>query len=282
MKILLTGGDGQLGQALQQQLRQSPWQLISLNRQQLDITNQAAVASALRQHQPQWVINAAAYTQVDRAEQQPGLAMAINTQGAGHLATAAQQYGAAIVQLSTDYVFDGTKAGGYRESDKPNPINSYGRSKLAGEEAVAAANPRHLILRTAWAFGFQGDNFATRLLRLAQQTASLPMVTTQKGSPTPYPQLAEAICRMLQHPTPQWGIYHYAGAPATNRIDFARRILLYGQACGLIAQCPELIPVDAQQFPQAAARPANSVLNCHKIAQNFAIMPADWQAALAQ
>ena len=287
MKILLTGADGQLGQALRQQLRQSPWQLVSLNRQQLDITNTAAVNLALQQHQPQWVINTAAYTQVDRAEQQPELAMAINALGAGYLARAARDVGAAILQLSTDYVFDGHLEGygqgnhGYRESDTPSPINTYGRSKLAGEEAVAVANPQHLILRTAWTFGLEGNNFATRLLQLARQEHSLPMVAEQWGSPTPYHQLAKAVCHLLAHTKPNWGIYHYAGTPVASRIDFARQILLYGYNQGLIAQCPELIPVDASYFPQAAQRPRYSALNSDKIAQTFAIMPADWQAALA-
>lgn len=285
MKILVTGANGQVGHCLQQQLHKNGWDFVALTRAELDISNVTAVDAAIAQIQPDVIINAAAYTAVDKAEQEQELAYAINRDGPANLARAAKNSGAAILHISTDYVFAGDAADTYSEDDATSPQGVYGKSKLEGEQAVAVANDKHIILRTAWVFGEHGNNFVKTMIRLGSSRDTLGIVADQEGGPTYAGDIAGALLSIVKHyaagnPT-SWGIYHYSGAPHISWFGFAQQIFtevaqaeLYNKAV------PQLNAITTADYPTPAKRPANSKLNCDKIAQVFGISPSDWQSAL--
>ena len=285
MKILVTGANGQIGHCLQQQVGQKNWAFSAFTRTELDITDPQAVNQIVQRLCPNIIINAAAYTAVDKAEQELELAYAVNRDGPANLARAAKDVNAAIFHISTDYVFSGDATGAYTEDAPTNPQGVYGQSKLAGELAVAAANDKHIILRTAWVFGEHGNNFAKTMIRLGKIKDALNIVADQEGSPTYADDIAKALLTMAQHysegkPTP-WGTYHYSGQPYVSWYGFAREIFTEVEQAGLyVKRVPQLNAITTAEYPTPAKRPANSKLDCKKIEQAFGVTPSDWRSAL--
>ncbi|WP_028357570.1 dTDP-4-dehydrorhamnose reductase [Brackiella oedipodis] len=283
MKILITGAAGQVGQEFSR-LTATDAELIALSRQELDITQAAHVQEVVQSLRPNFIINAAAYTAVDKAESEPELAYAINAQAPEYLAKACQTVGAALLHISTDYVFDGHHTAPYKETDAVGPTGVYGKSKLAGEEAIARHCEQHIILRTAWVFGEHGHNFVKTMLRLASKE-QLNIVADQHGSPTYAADIAQAlltIARQLAHKgSSAWGIYHYSGAPYVTWADFAQEIFDAAMQQKLIAQAPQIKRIPTTEYPTPAQRPLNSRLDCQKIQAEFAIPPSNWRRVLA-
>jgi len=278
MKVLVAGAQGQLARALLEEAQsQTGLQLVALGRPHLDLRDKSAIARAIEAVRPDVIVNAAAYTAVDKAESEPEAAFALNRDGAGALAAASRAAGCPIVHISTDYVFDGAKAAPYVETDLPNPTSVYGRSKLDGEAAVAAANPRHVILRTAWLYAPYGQNFLRTMLRLARERPQLRVVDDQRGNPTYVPHLAHAVlCIAAQlGGTAPWGIYHAAANGETTWAGFAVSIVAAGARHG-VPQVP-VIPITTAEYPTPAKRPANSRLDCSKLARAFAVRLPPWQ-----
>jgi dTDP-4-dehydrorhamnose reductase len=256
MRLLVTGAAGMLGQDVVRAGRDAGHDVVGLAREELDITDSAAVDSTVRAARPDRVLNCAAFTDVDGAESRPEDADRVNRLGAGVVAAAAAVTGAAVVQISTDYVFDGTASRPYVESDVPNPLSAYGRTKLAGERAVAAANERHAIVRSSWLFGAGGPNFVATMLRLARGRDEVSVVTDQVGCPTWTGHLACALVALCSRFAP--GIHHVAGADECSWHDFAREI--FAQAG---ATC-RVLPASSADLDRRAPRPAYSVLHSER------------------
>jgi dTDP-4-dehydrorhamnose reductase len=250
-------------------------------RPELDLKHPESVARAIALRRPDIVINLAAFTAVDRAESERELAFAVNAAGAGAVAEAAAQCGAAVIHISTDYVFAGDKTSAYTEEDATDPRCVYGASKLEGERLVLAANPRALILRTSWVFDAQGANFVRTMLRLARSRASIGVVADQAGCPTFAGDLAAAISAIAEKlgDGGPGGIYHCAGAGATTWADFAIAIFALSQARG--GPFAEIVRIRSSEFPTPAPRPANSVLNCKKLLADYGIELPSWRSSLA-
>ncbi len=251
MRILITGASGQLGCALQTALL-GEHELVAADIPDLNITRIDDVRLALRQHQPELLINCAAYTQVDAAESDPDAAYTVNATGARNLAIASFEQEVPLLQISTDYVFDGRAQTPYHEYCLPNPQSIYGKSKLAGEEAVRQHNPRHYVVRTAWLYHTEGRNFAHTMLNLAQQRSEVRVVNDQIGSPTYAPHLAHALIQLFV--TRAYGTYHLAGAGQASWFDLTRA--LYAE---LGINTP-VIPISTAEFPRPAPRPMLSAL----------------------
>jgi dTDP-4-dehydrorhamnose reductase len=285
MKILVAGAQGQLARALLETAQRQPsHQVVPLGRPQLDLLDRATIAKAMAGLEPDLLVNAAAYTAVDKAESDMETAFAVNRDGAGALAAAARASDIPIIHVSTDYVFDGRKIGAYVETDATNPLGVYAKSKLEGELAVAAANPRHLILRTAWLYAPYGANFLRTMLRLARERPELRVVADQHGQPTYVPHLAEAIlaiAKALSNRQGQgrWGTYHIAAGGETTWHGFAGAIVRAGARLGT-PQVP-VIPITTAEYPTLAARPANSRLDCSKLERTFGVRLPHWQQGLA-
>lgn len=285
MKVLVTGANGQVGYCLQQQLQHLGLEHQALTRAELDIRDEQAVSHILNTYQPSVVINAAAYTAVDKAETDADNAFAINRDGAANLARATAAIGAALFHISTDYVFAGNSQHPYREDDLLGPQGIYGHSKLEGEQAVTHTNPKHIILRTAWVFGEHGNNFVKTMVRLGRTRDSLGVVADQYGGPTYAGDIAAALITIAQqyqqHGDLPWGIYHYAGMPHTSWHGFAQAIFAAVEKGHLYDKAiPQVNPIATSDYPTPAVRPANSRLDCHKIQQTFGIAPSDWHHAL--
>ncbi len=283
-KVLVFGAGGQLGRAL---LAARPVQteVVGLGRERGDVTDTAAVRTALKEHAPAAVINAAAYTAVDRAESEPDRAFAVNRDGPANLAAACAGAGVPLVHVSTDYVFDGSKPGPYTEDDAPNPAGVYGASKLAGEAAVATALPgEHLIVRTAWVFSQHGHNFVRTMWRLARERDVLRVVADQHGCPTAADDLAGALLVMtdaLLENRGVAGLYHWAGTPAVTWHGFAQAIIEEARRRGAVATTYVEAIITAD-YPTPAARPPNAVLDTSKAQRTFGLEPPDWRAGLAR
>lgn len=283
MKVLVTGCNGQVGHSLTQRLTKQA-EVLALDYEGLDITDRDAVLNTVAEFQPNYIINAAAHTAVDRAEQEVELSYAINRDGPSYLAQAAKECGAVMLHISTDYVFDGMGDQPYQESDATGPEGIYGQSKLAGEKAVAESCPQHLILRTAWVFGEHGNNFVKTMLRLAQSLDELSIVSDQFGGPTYAGDIADALIAMVQHleqgKQAEWGVYHFSGMPYASWFDFACAIFQAAEQHEVLAKQPKLSAIPTLAYPTPAKRPANSRLDCRKIENQFGIKPSDWNAAL--
>ena len=283
--LLITGANGQVGSELVCRLHGRPdIQTVAKDRSVLDITDAAAVRQAVQRVRPNIIINAAAYTAVDKAESEPEAARAINVNGTQNLARAAAEAGAALLHISTDYVFDGKGETPYRETDQTHPASVYGQTKLDGEHAALAACTRTIILRTAWVFGTHGGNFVKTMLRLGRERSTLGIVADQFGAPTAAADIATALIRIADHiaagnPT-QYGVYHFSGSPYVSWYDFAAEIFRRAVEQGLLPQAPALNRLTTADYPTSARRPANSRLCLDKIQAAFGIAPSDWQAAL--
>ncbi|QYJ79932.1 dTDP-4-dehydrorhamnose reductase [Shewanella acanthi] len=283
MKVLITGCNGQVGHCLTERLNHQV-EVLALDYEGLDITNRGAVFSTVTEFQPDYIINAAAHTAVDRAEQEVELSYAINCDGPSYLAQAAKECGAVMLHISTDYVFDGTGDRPYQESDSCGPQGIYGLSKLAGEQAVAEHCPRHLILRTAWVFGEHGNNFVKTMLRLAERRDELSVVGDQFGGPTYAGDIADALVTMVQYleqgNQAKWGVYHFSGMPYASWFDFASTIFKVAELHDVLSKQPKLSAIPTSAYPTPAKRPVNSRLDCSKIENQFGIKPSDWNTAL--
>lgn len=283
MKVLITGCKGQVGQSLVERLN-GVADVLAVDKVQLDITDCEAVCSLVTAFGPDYIINAAAYTAVDKAEQEIELSFAINRDGPKYLAQAADSCGSVLLHISTDYVFDGLGCGPYTESEPTAPQGIYGQSKLAGERAVAEACERHFILRTAWVFGEHGNNFVKTMLRLGIERKALSIVGDQFGGPTYAGDIAKCLIEMILQveagKKPDWGVYHFSGLPHVSWYEFAHVIFEQAENNKVIDHIPSLVSIPTSRFPTPAKRPANSRLNCEKIYQEFGISPSDWHKAL--
>lgn len=274
-RILLTGKNGQVGWELERTLAPLG-EVIALDRAELDLAAPDRIRAIVREAKPGIIVNAGAYTAVDKAEAEPSDAMAINGTAPGILAEEAKRLGALLVHYSTDYVFDGAKRGAYTENDEPNPLNVYGRSKLAGERAIQAVGCRHLILRTSWVYGLRGHNFLHTILRLAAEREELRIVEDQVGAPTWSRMIAEATTAALARSDPAEGLYHASAAGAVSWHGFAAAILSRVQP----VRMPRLIAIPTSDYPLAATRPANSRLDCSRLAHHSGIGLPGWDTTL--
>lgn len=285
MRVLITGCYGQVGSCLTQQLANNGNITVrGLDREHLDITNQKAVSAAVAEFKPTIIINAAAHTAVDKAEEEVDLSYAINRDGPKYLAQAAQSVGAAILHISTDYVFEGNKVGEYVETDATNPQGVYGESKLAGEIAVAEACEKHIIFRTAWVFGESGNNFVKTMLRLGENRDALSIVGDQFGGPTYAGDIANTLTqiakRINQGDAVKYGVYHYSGLPHVSWFDFADAIFDVAVEQGVLDKKPILTSITTDQYPTPAKRPSNSRLSTEKVTLGYSVKASDWKAAL--
>ncbi len=278
-RLLVVGAGGQVGHEIELAPEAAGFELVALARRELDIVERDAVFAAMRRLGPDAVVNCAGFTAVDRAESESDAAFSANAQGAANLAEACREHGAPLVQLSTDYVFDGRKAGPYREDDAVAPLNVYGASKAAGEAVVRAAGGRYAILRTSWVYGPHGHNFVRTMLRLARERDKLAVVDDQRGAPTASIDVARAILAViaafLLERREVSGIYHFAARGETTWFGFAREIFAAAAACGLAI--PRLEPIASADYPSAARRPPNSVLDCTRFERTFALARRPWQ-----
>ena len=306
LRIVLLGAQGQLGHALAQALPVMG-SVVACARAQADLSQAPALQALLDQHQPQLIVNAAAYTAVDKAEQEPDLAQAINAQAPAVLAHWAAAHGAVLVHYSTDYVFDGRSPRPYTEIDAPAPLSVYGQSKWAGERAVPAVAGRHLVFRTSWVVGAHGGNFLKTMLRLGAERDSLRVVADQHGAPTSTDLIAHTTVQVLQQmrspalaantkgdaspPTnapwapiddPRWGLYHLAAAGETTWHAYACHVIERATTLGwpMRASAQRIEAIATDQYPLPAPRPANSRLNTQRLQSRFGLSLPDWQAGV--
>lgn len=283
MRAVMIGKSGQLAKCLAEEVPKGA-ALTCLGRREFDLASPSPDLGALASLRPDIVINAAAYTAVDKAERDPETALAVNARGPGLLAKFAASLDIPLIHISTDYIFDGAASRPYVETDTPNPLNVYGRTKLDGERAVLQAQPECMILRTSWLFSAHGSNFVKTMLRFAKERDRLRIVDDQFGSPTSAHELAKCIwglaariCDGTQRLS-RWGIYHFAGAGAASWADFAAAIFASSQAPA--PRSPIIERVRTQDYPTSAIRPRNSVLACEKIAKVLGVHPSPWPATL--
>ena len=279
-RILVTGRNGQVGAELVNALTPHG-EVTALDRPALDLTNESALRATVRSVAPQIIVNAAAYTAVDRAESERELAFAVNATAPGILAEEAQRCGAWLIHYSTDYVFDGSKAAPYVEEDTTRPLNVYGESKLAGEHAVQAGCGKHVILRTSWVYGARGKNFFLTIRKLAQERDELKIVDDQVGAPTWCRDIANATAQIIGQlqkvdAPEKSGVYHLSAEGRTSWYGFAAAIV--AETCE--DRKPRLTPIPSAQYPTPAARPRNSVLSHEKLQRAFGVVLPDWRASL--
>jgi dTDP-4-dehydrorhamnose reductase len=280
VKVLVFGREGQLARSLLEAAVRPDIQVVSIGRPEIDVVDEKSVLAAFAREHPDIAVNAAAYTAVDKAESEPAVAHAVNALGAEHVAKASAAHSIPIIHISTDYVFDGKKDSPYLESDPTGPINVYGLTKLEGEQRVAKACERHLILRTAWLYSPWGTNFLKTMLRVAATRPTISVVQDQLGSPTYVPDLASAIIALAtrvldEHRSLRWGTYHAVARGETSWFGFAREIFQQAAENGLPVADIAGIPTSA--YPTPARRPANSRLNCDKLRELFGLELPDWR-----
>lgn len=286
MRVVVTGREGQLARSLQAVGAASGVEVVCLGRPDFDLAQAAGIAAALEVAEADVVINAAAYTAVDRAESEPDAAHAVNAAGAGAVAEAAARLGLPVLQVSTDYVFDGSAGQPYREEDEPCPLGVYGRSKREGEVLVAAANPRHVICRTSWVYSPYGQNFVKTMLRLAGEREEIGVVADQYGCPTHAIDLAEAlVCiarRVVDEPaagSPLFGVFHVAGSGHASWADVAEAVFAHSAVLG--GPSARVRPIGTKDYPTPARRPADSRLDGAKLLARYGIALPEWRASLA-
>lgn len=282
--LLVPGGKGQVGFEVTRQAAEYGFTPVPLDLPELDLTDKSSVSAAFAEHKPAAVINCAAYTAVDKAEEDQNTAYAVNRDAVANLAEACAVAGIPLLHISTDYVFDGKGNDAYRETDETGPESIYGKSKLEGEQVLAETLPEHIILRTAWVYGIEGNNFIKTMLRVGQERGALKVVHDQHGSPTHAADIAETLLDMAAQirdgKNDGYGIYHYTGAGVTTWHDFAAKVFEVlkaerGVKVGLTA-------ITTAEYPTPAARPANSALDCRKIGKVFGIAPKPWQDRVSE
>jgi dTDP-4-dehydrorhamnose reductase len=287
VKLLVTGANGQIGWELRRSLT-AIGDVLAIDREACDLSRLRDLPGIVRTAKPDVIVNAAAYTAVDRAEDEEELATLVNGTAVGVIAEEARRLGALLVHYSTDYVFDGAKDSPYAEDDPTNPINAYGRSKLAGERAINQSGSDYLILRTCWVFAARGHNFLRTILRLAQERDKLSIVADQIGAPTWARHIAEATADIVQgarreRPKAAFRseILHMSAGGATSWCGFADAILEQAMEHGLLQNRPKIHPIATSQYPLPAARPKNSRLGCERLRKRFGLALAEWQQGLA-
>jgi len=285
MRVLITGCNGQVGHCLTEQLKKTKDMIIlALTRDDLDISDANAVEKIVFKFNPNVIINAAAYTAVDNAEKEVDLAYKINCNGPKYLSEAAKKIDAAMLHISTDYVFSGDKDGQYHPEDLTIPLGVYGESKRAGELAVIAACDKHIILRTAWVFGEHGNNFVKTMLRLGKDNRELSIVGDQFGGPTYAGDIAAALIEIATQiengKNIEYGIYHFSGFPHVSWFEFAESIFTEAKTQQVLNNVPVLNCIPTSDYPTPAKRPTNSKLSTDKIMNNFGINASDWKYAL--
>jgi dTDP-4-dehydrorhamnose reductase len=286
MKLLVIGAQGQLARCLLEAGKTRNFNIVGVGRSDIDLLNVENIIRLVKGVTPSLVINAAAYTAVDRAELEPAAAFAINAEAPGHIARACQHNRTPLIHMSTDYVFDGTNAEAYREEDAVAPLGVYGLSKLEGERRVAEALPQHIIVRTAWIYSPYGNNFAKTMLALARNRSELRIVDDQVGNPTYGPHLANAILSAADksvrsaNTCAQWGTYHLAGSGVTSWYNFAREI--FGQSARLGGPVVKLRPIATSEYPTSSKRPSNSALNSSKFFRAFGIRLPHWRLGVSE
>ncbi len=280
MRILVAGASGQVGRELCRQGLANGFQVIAPERANFDISNASGVRQFVADTAPDIVFNAAAWNGVDEAESQSARALQANRDGAANLATACAEHSIPLVHYSTDYIFDGTKASAYVENDGPGPINAYGRSKLAGEEAVRAHHDQHLILRTSWIFSAHRSNFVKTMLKLGATRTELRVVDGQIGKPTSAATIAQISLAIAPDVRHACGTYHLAQPEAVSWHDFATAIFETATQHGLTLAVNNVVPISSDDFSSVARRPENSVLDCHKLEDRFEVVIQDWHDAL--
>lgn len=282
--LLVIGQSGQLARRLEAIGRTTAHRIECVGRPRLDVTKAEDVRRALESRRHHVIVNCAAYTAVDRAETEAAEADRVNRIGAANVAAAAAAADLPLLHVSTDYVFDGRKPTPYTEADPVGPLSVYAASKEAGEREVRARHERHVILRTSWLYGPSGENFVTAMLRLGKERPQLGVVADQRGSPTSVRDLADAIlliAEQIEHERPgRYGTFHYCGGGAISRHDFARAI--FEEAARFGYRPPELAPITTAEYPTPARRPANSALDCSRIAAIYDIVQRPWRESLAE
>ena len=284
MRVLLTGANGQVGWELSNRGGKHDFEILALDRSDLDITDPVSVSKQVNRAGVSLVVNAAGYTAVDQAESEPELAFAVNRDGSAYLASACRKAGIPLFHISTDYVFDGQKEGAYLVTDPVSPLSVYGKSKAAGEAEVKKYLKEHFILRTAWVYGVHGDNFVKTMLRLGHEREVVQVVSDQYGCPTYAADLAETIlkiaARFLQGGQVQWGIYHYCSKGVTTWHGFAEEIFRLASKYASF-KVERVEPISTSEYPTAAQRPTSSILDCSVLEGRFSIHPQPWAKSLA-
>ena len=278
-KILITGITGQVGYELMRQLAPLG-EVIGLSRQQLDLTDPKQIQNILNLYQPTIVINAAAYTAVDKAELEAKTAYQVNQDASQVMAKWAAQHDALLIHYSTDYVFDGTKTGAYLESDIANPQSVYGHSKYLGEEAIRDSQAKHFILRTSWVYGLHGHNFIKTIFRLANEREQLRIVADQHGAPTSAMLIAKVTAQLIQsyrQYSVACGTYHLCAAGCTTWYEYARFVVQTALEQGMTLQLKQFEPISSSEYLTPAIRPKNSRLNCNKLSDALGVKPSFWQ-----
>jgi dTDP-4-dehydrorhamnose reductase len=289
MRILLTGTSGQVGAALLP-LLDPQGSVLAPTRDAFDLSRPETLTRALDAARPELIVNPAAYTAVDRAEDERELAFRVNAEAPAVMAKWAARHGVAMVHFSTDYVFDGSGTAPWREESEPNPLSVYGASKLAGDRAITAAAPAHLIVRTSWVYAARGTNFLNTIIRLAKEREELRVVVDQIGAPTSARVIAEAVTEVVRAAGPDigqglrqhGGILNVACSGETSWHVFATAIIEGTRARGIALKCERILPIRTEEFPTSAKRPANSRLSTRRIAEAFGIAPPPWRDALAR
>lgn len=283
MKILITGSGGQLGRELINQGQLKGFSVQAPSEDDMDITDLEKIDRCMAFHQPEVVINAAAYTQVDKAESEAALAFAVNTTGSANLARMCAKNKIPLVHISTDYVFDGQKGRSYLETDAISPVGIYGRSKAEGEIEIRSHLKEHIILRTSWLYGIHGHNFAKTMLKLATTKPKIRVVADQYGSPTNAADLAQTILiisdRMQFNNDVDWGTYHYCGQGVISWYNFAEKIVGLARLYADV-KTTRIEPITTADYPTRALRPIYSALDCSRIQKHFGINPKPWQKSL--
>ena len=282
--VWLIGSKGMLASEIAAQLNQYNIQWIGSDKE-VDITDQAAVDVFIQQNFPsgalQWIINCAAYTAVDKAEDDPETAQKLNADALINICTAAKHYGAKLIHFSTDYVFDGSSSVPYIETNTTNPQSVYGCTKLQGEQNIIELLPEHYIIRTAWLYGKSGNNFVSTMFHLMNERESFKVVNDQRGSPTYAVDLAKTVLRIMQLDNHQYGIYHYSNEGNITWYDFAGEIYRQGKEMGLLKRTCSVVPCTSSEFPQKAHRPSFSLLNKQKIKETFSLSVPNWNESLS-
>jgi dTDP-4-dehydrorhamnose reductase len=285
MKILVTGREGQIARSLVERAQARPDMIVeTVGRPELDLARPESVIAAIVRRSPDIVVSAAAYTAVDQAEDEVDVALTVNAGGASAVAKAAAQLGVAVIHLSTDYVFSGDKGSPYLEHDPVGPNSAYGRTKLAGEVAVADANPKHVILRTAWVYSPFGKNFVKTMLTLAETRSSIGVVSDQTGNPTSALDIADAILHvaraLLAMPSPdKFGTFHLAGTGITSWSGFAENIFVESRSAG--GPVAAVQRITTSEYPTKAQRPVNSTLSTEKLSRIYSWHAPDWRLSCA-
>ena len=279
-KVLLIGAKGQVGQELQVTLP-SLGEVISIGREELDLTNSEKIGQIIREIHPNYLVNASAYTAVDKAETEPDLAYSINATAPKIMAESAEKIQAKFLHISTDYVFDGRKNTPYLETDLTNPLGVYGQSKLRGEEEIKTVNSQAIILRTAWVYGSYGkSNFVKTMLRLGKEREELKVVVDQVGSPTWAKDIATAITHLLINVDNPPGIYNFTNSGVASWFDLTKAIFEEAKISGIPLKIQRVIPITTAEYPTPAVRPAYSVLSGQKISQQLGYIPPYWRDSL--